>query len=191
MAMRRRPAHRGSGRVRQSSVIPVAAHRQASLVLVDLRVGIVGAPRAQGDLEKVLDALPQGTLMAGETQDLVAALGDEVRGAGALAAPGIKGHHGTLAFQHRPQFGNRGEFVGFLLSRFLAQHQAVATRPGADQVQRATPTPAVRRAPRRLAVQRHDLAPRSARHGQCPTAATRPKALGREARNDVRDAVRR
>ena len=59
------------------------------MVLVDFLVGVIGDGselRGQGDLEKVRDTLLQGTLIAFEAKDIVAVLGNDLRGDGALAS---------------------------------------------------------------------------------------------------------
>lgn len=109
-------------------------------------------------VEEVFDLLVERAPVAFEAKDLVAALVDDLLGNVGLAAHGIDGHNAALELKQSQQLGNRGDLVGFLLARLLAQHQAVAVAPGAEHVQGLEPAATIPGSPRSLAIERHEIA---------------------------------
>ena len=72
------------------------------------------------------------------------------------AAQRVEGHDAAGQFQPPQQLGHGGDFVAFLRSAKLAEHEPVAHRPGADQMHGALPGAAA--AAQGLAVERDDFA---------------------------------
>ena len=164
------------------------------MVRADLLVkteGGRGESPSQGDVEEVLDALLQGALVTLETQHTIAPLGTNLVGNGTLAAHRVESDDTAIELEELRQLEDRGDLVGFLRGALLPQHLAVAAHPGAHPLQWRTPPAAITRAAVAFAVHGADLANRGARHRLGPAANTRPKALGREAREDVGNAVMR
>src|SRR5262249_37040267 len=96
-------------------------------------------------------------------QHVVRSLGHDLRGDVLLAASRVDGHDAVLQVEQLDQLRDRRDLVGLGVHGHLPQGQAVAGRPGADQVQRAQPLGAVEGPPQGLAIDGNDLAPRRRR----------------------------
>jgi hypothetical protein len=80
----------------------------------------VGKGGLLGHREELLDRLLEVALVAFEPQHIVAALGDNLLGDGALAAHGIDGHETPLEIKQLQQLRDRRDLVGLFLRRLLA-----------------------------------------------------------------------
>ena len=67
--------------------------------LFDVVMSQVGEVGLLGHHEEILDRLLEGALVAFESQQIVAAVGDYLLGQGALAAHGINSDEAALEFQ--------------------------------------------------------------------------------------------
>ena len=108
--------------------------------------------------ERVHDIFFGVFLVARHRQDVMAALFAYLFRDLGLATHRINRYDGALQFQLFEQERNGRDFVGFLRGRDLAQHQVGFRRPRTDHVQRLLAFGRRAAAPRRLAVDGHDLA---------------------------------
>src|SRR4051795_9908177 len=117
----------------------------------------------------------QRPLVALESQNIVAALVNDLPGDGALAGQGGERPDGGLEGQHVPQFWDGSNFVGLGLGRDLCQDKALIPSPGADHVQRRRAARSIEGPAQNLAVDRDDAWRqfRKARHETLKTGAER------------------
>ena len=79
---------------------------------------------------------PKGAAVIGlEHQEVVGALGPDLRGDVLLAAHGVQRHNATLQMQGLQQLRDRHDLVRLAVDGALAKRQPLTACPGADQVQ--------------------------------------------------------
>lgn len=87
-----------------------------------------------------------------EGEEIIAAASDDCLGDGVLGAHGVDGHDGAGQFEPLQKQRDRGDLVGLVLGRLLAEDKALAGRPGGDHMQRLPAGTAGMAAARGLAV---------------------------------------
>jgi hypothetical protein len=118
--------------------------------------------------EGLADALAQGRLVVFERQHVVGALLDDLTGDRRLAAHRVQRDDRVLEVEQPQQDWDRRDLVRLRVDRRLGDDQIVGRRPGADQMERALPTPPIVRPPQRLAIHGDDLFARCADDGCDP-----------------------
>src|SRR6516164_3625334 len=107
--------------------------------------------------EEVFDVLEQNRPIGFEREQIVAAARNDRLSDVGLGSHGVDGDEGALEVEALQKRRNGADFVGFVGDRLLTQHQPLPRGPCADHVQRL-PAPGARmRAPRGLAVDRHNV----------------------------------
>ena len=107
--------------------------------------------------EEGLDLPAEGRPVGLEGEQIVAAAVDDGLGDLDLGPDGVDGDERAGQVQALQQQRDGDDFVGLVGDRLLRQHQALAARPGRDQMQRRTPFGPGVGPPGGLAVDRDDL----------------------------------
>ncbi|GJD67050.1 hypothetical protein MPEAHAMD_7254 [Methylobacterium frigidaeris] len=131
----------------------MAADLAAAVAEIDGLVAVeAGLP---GVCEEQAHVLGEHGPVVFEREEIVGALVEDGLGDGGLRAHGVDRHQGAGQLQPLQQQRDRHDLVGLLTHGLLAQHQALARRPGRDDMERMAALGAG--ATRTLAIDRDDV----------------------------------
>src|SRR3954470_11914253 len=133
----------------------VAADLDPAVPSVGRLEGVERARRRVG--EEGLDVLEGGRAVLLQRQQVVAAAAQDGRGDPGLGADGVDRHQGALERQPLQEQRDGGDLVRLATHRLLPEHQALAGRPGGDEVQGIAALAPRVGAPRGLAVDRDEV----------------------------------
>jgi hypothetical protein len=187
--------HREMGKARLAGIAavgPQPGHVAADAMAALFEAAVVGIGGLEGRRdhpgrrigEETDDVGLERRPIALERQQIVAAAAHDGLGDGVLGSHGVDGDQRPGEVEPFKQQRDGGDLVGFDVRGLLAEHEALARRPGGDEVQRLAALAAVMRAPHGLAIDGDDLGI-AVTQGRDPGGEAGLEEIGVESVDDV------